>query len=76
MNDAGTNFNLTNAFEISNNGGSGWTPMTGPFNNFAQKTTSGAGLWPYDIGLRQVIVAQDEAATNYRITITFTGMAS
>jgi hypothetical protein len=76
MNDAGTNFNLTNAFEISNNAGSGWTPMTGTFTNFAQKTSSGAGIWPFDIGLRQSILAVDEAATNYQITVTFTGAAS
>jgi hypothetical protein len=50
--------------------------MTGTFTNFAQKTSSGAGVWPFDIGLQQVIVAQDEAAANYQITITFTGVAS
>ena len=76
MNDGTTNFNLTNPFQISNNGGTGWTPMTGTFTNFAQKTSGGAGIWPYDIGLQQVIVATDEAATNYQITITFTGAAS
>jgi hypothetical protein len=76
MHDSITNFNLNNAFQVSNNGGSGWTPMTGPFNNFAQKTTAGAGTWPYDIGLQQVISGTDEAATNYQITITFTGAAS
>jgi hypothetical protein len=76
MNDGTTNYNLTNPFHISNNGGTGWTSMTGTFTNFAQKTSGGAGIWPYDIGLQQVIVATDEAATNYRITITFTGSAA
>jgi len=75
MNDATTNFNLTNAFQISNNGGIGWTAMTGTFTNFAQKTTGGAGLWPSDIGLQQVIVGTDAAATAYSITVTFTGSA-
>jgi hypothetical protein len=75
MNDVTTNFNLTTPFQVSNNGGSGWTAMTGTFTNFAQKTSSGAGIWPYDIGLQQVIIAGDEAATNYQITITFTGSA-
>jgi len=75
MNDA-TVGKLTNAFEISKDGGTGWTAMTGAFNNFAQKTTDGAGTWPSDIGLKQVITAGDEAGTNYQITITFTGAAS
>jgi hypothetical protein len=67
---------LTNAFQISNNGGSGWTPMTGSFTNFAQKTTAGAGTWPFDIGLQQVISGSDPAGSNYQITVTFTGAAS
>jgi len=75
MNDATTNFNLTNAFQISNNGGSGWTAMTGTFTNFAQKTSAGAGIWLSDIGLQQAIALADEAASNYQITITFTGAA-
>ena len=76
MVDTLTTFKLGNAFQISNNGGTGWTPMTGSFNNFAQKTTAGAGTWPYDIGLQQAITGADLAATNYEITITFTGAAS
>jgi hypothetical protein len=75
MNDATTNFNLTTPFQISNNGGTGWTAMTGTFTNFAQKPSNGAGTWPFDIGLQQAIVAGDDAATNYQITITFTGAA-
>jgi hypothetical protein len=76
MNDATTNFNLTNAFQISNDG-VGWTAMTGTFTNFAQKTAGGAGAaWgPYDIGLQQVIASTDAAATAYGITVTFTGSA-
>lgn len=73
MYDTLTSNPLSNAFEISNNGGTGWTAMTGSFANFAQKTSNGAGTWPYDIGLKQVITAADEATTNYQITITFTG---
>jgi hypothetical protein len=77
MHDSTTNFNLNNAFQVSNNGAAGpWTAMTGTFTNFAQKTSNGAGIWPYDIGLQQVIVAGDDAATNYQITVTFTGAAS
>jgi hypothetical protein len=67
---------LDNAFKISNNEGTGWTAMTGSFTNFAQKTSDGAGTWPTDIGLQQEITATDEAASNYQITITFTGAAS
>jgi|WetSurMetagenome_2_1015567.scaffolds.fasta_scaffold02485_5 hypothetical protein len=67
---------LTNAFHISNNGGSVWTAMTGSLNNFAQKTTAGAGTWPFDIGLQQVISGTDPAGSNYQITVTFTGAAS
>jgi len=67
--------NLSNSFQISNNGGSTWTAMTGTFTNFAQKTSNGAGVWPSDIGLQQVIAEADEAGTNYQITVTFTGAA-
>lgn len=67
---------LTNAFQVSNNGGGAWTPMTGSFTNFAHKTTAGAGTWPYDIGLQQVISGSDPAGSNYQVTVTFTGAVS
>jgi hypothetical protein len=76
MYDTATTYKLANPFQISSNGGTGWTAMTGTFTNFAQKTTDGAGTWPSDIGLQQVIAAGDEAATNYQLTITITGAAS
>jgi hypothetical protein len=76
MYDTLTTNALTNPFQISNNGGTDWTAMTGTFTNFARKITNGAGWWHTDIGLQQEILGTDEAATNYQITITFTGAAS
>lgn len=68
--------NLTNPFQLSNNGGSSWTPMTGVFTNFQQLTSGGAGIHTYNIGLQQIIAASDAEGANYQITITFTGGAS
>ena len=76
MYDTDTTNALTNPFQISNNGGTDWTAMTGTFTNFARKITNGAGLSHTDVGLQQEILGTDEAATNYQITITFTGSAS
>jgi hypothetical protein len=76
MYDTATTYKLASPFQISNNGGTTWTAMTGIFTNYAQKTSNGAGTWPFDIGLQQVISATDSAASNYQITITFTGAAS
>jgi hypothetical protein len=75
MYDTATTFNLSTPFRISKDGGTGWTAMTGTFTNFAQKVNSGAGVWPSTIGLQQVVAPADEAASNYQITITFTGAA-
>jgi hypothetical protein len=67
--------NLTNPFQLSNNGAPGpWIPMTGTFTNFQSLgPTGGAGIHNYAVGLRQVIAITDPAAANYQITITFTG---
>jgi hypothetical protein len=76
MYDTTTTYKLASPFQVSNTGGGSWTAMTGSFTNFAQKATNGAGTWPYDIGLQQAISGTDQAASNYQITITFTGAAS
>ncbi len=67
---------LTNPFQLSNNDGTGWTPMTGTFTNFQSQASGGAGIHIYNIGLQQVITATDPEGANYQITITFTGAAN
>jgi hypothetical protein len=66
--------NLTNPFQLSNDG-STWIPMTGTFNNFQQLSSGGAGIHNYPVRLQQVIAATDAEGSNYQITITFTGGA-
>jgi hypothetical protein len=64
---------LTQPFFLSVNGGT-FQSMMNTYTNFAQLTSNGAGVWSYNIGLRQEIVPGDEAGTNYQITLTYTGV--
>jgi hypothetical protein len=64
---------LAGVFQLSNNGGTSYSPMSAVFTDFM--TGSGAGSWNKNADVKQVIATAD-APGDYAITITFTGAFS